>query len=188
MEKTGIRCAAAVDLRSNVFDACRAALNGNAAHALAAGDVQMLRALVQHNYPFQFVPEKSVWGDTSKKKELAALEAMSDMANAFSDLSCLPEAEGTAAFLASASVARKHRLTKPACKWPSNLMCQRDIRETRASLATFRLLTGCSEDNMGEVCGWHAEKIRAQHAPTLRWMFSHGIDQAAVLNRAEAFL
>lgn len=188
MEKTGIRCAAAADLRSNVFDACRAALNGNAEHALAAGDVQMLQALVQHNYPFQFVPEKSVWGDTSKKKELVALEAMSDMADAFSDLSCLPEAEGTAVFLASASVAKKHRLNKPACKWPSNLMFQRDLRETRASLSNFRLLTGCSEDNMGEVCGHYAEKIRAQDPKTLRWMFSHGIDQSAVLNRAEAFL
>ena len=76
MEKTGIRCASAADLRSNVFDACRAALDGDAAHALAAGDVQMLQALVQHNYPFQFVSEKSVWGNASKK-ELAALEAMS---------------------------------------------------------------------------------------------------------------
>ena len=187
MEKTGIRCAAAADLRSNVFDACRAALNGNAEHALAAGDVQMLQALVQHNYPFQFVSEKSVWGNASKKKELAALEAMSDMADAFSDLSCLPEAEGTTAFLASASVAKKHRLSKPVCKWPSNLMFQRDIRETRASLCNFRLLTGCSEDNMGEVCEHYAEKIRSQDPKTLRWMFSHGIDQSAVLNRAEAF-
>lgn len=191
MEKTGLRCASAVDPRSSVFDACRSALAGDVANAQTAGDTRTLEALVQHNYPFQFVAEKSVWdaAGPSRQEEADALGQMAVLADAFSDLSAMPEAEGTAAFLQAARVVRRtSRPSDCSCKWPPNLMFRRDLREKQASLRTFRALTGATFDDLGTVCAEYAEKIRRQDARTLRWMFSHGIEQRPILERADAFL